>query len=239
MWQALAVKLRDAVLMTTGLAVVLLPGCGSSGHTTGSSTPTVTTTGASGAAGVSPSVVKAASAYYLGNGLVNGSEVVECEFYGISNRVLAGHGVDGSEFIPQGTNVYDCAPEGDTSISGCFAIVNGIAYNEDLSQPETCSDTEPAPSSQGKYLPPTDDNISRLVEDEFNLTLKDNEQPAADFTGVTFSIGPLTSTDQLPSDEIDTDLSHWFVVQFMLAGSTYTEVADPWTHEVYESSLSS
>ena len=175
---------------------------------------------------------RAVSEYYSKRGLTEGLQAVTCDFYGSTSKIGMGFTADGGGFVPKGATVYDCAPLYDTSIASCFAVLDSVPYSLTILGPSSmCSGERPIASKSGKYLPATFANVIHLIKDEIKKSESSNE-----LDGATFTVTRRTDMSGLP-DGADRDANHWFHVTWASDGATYDYDADPWTHEVYQKSL--
>ena len=91
--------------------------------------------------------------------------------------------------------------------------------------------------SSSPYLPPTDENVIKLVEEEWNRTAADNGDAPVDWSSVPIYVEPISDERWKETPADDNDRSHWFDATFQIGTATYSEVANPWSQEVYQGSL--
>jgi len=181
-----------------------------------------------------PKLQKAVSNYYAKRGLTEGFQTVTCDLYGSTTKITIGLTANDGGFVPKGADVYDCAPLNDTSITICFAIVDGEPHDiNGIRGPGLkCSGKRPIASKSGKYLPATPANVIRLIKDDFAKS-----EVSPDLNHVTFTVDRRIAASRLP-DRTDPDANHWFHATWTSNNATYDYDVNPWTHEVYQASLS-
>jgi len=92
--------------------------------------------------------------------------------------------------------------------------------------------------SSSPYLPPTNENVSRLVENDWDQTWSSNGEPGVDWSQISMNVEPISDQDWANTPADDKNRSHWFDVTFQLNGANYVKEADPWSQEVYDGTSS-